>query len=330
MKFDIAIGNPPYQENDGGGQGTSAKPIYNLFVQHCCSLANHLVMIIPARWYCGGKGLDDFRTFMLYRANVVELYDFDKLYEIFDTVKIPGGICYFHIDNTQNKGLCRIHNRDNIADRRIVEQWSDCLIRSNKMLSILNKIVNPDNYSFDCIVSERKSYGLSSDALDNEKKYGLEKMSTIKNSEDDIRIIGVINNKREYRYVSKEYSGIRLDSTLDKYKVFLSKAISSGINDTILRPFIGLPNDICTETYLVIGSFDTKEQAENCISYINTKFFHACLLSKVTSQNISKSSFNLIPMQDFNESWADDKLYKNYGLYDEDILYIESSIRDIR
>ena len=157
----------------------------------------------------------------------------------------------------------------------------------------------------------------------------MEKMSITRNNENDLRVVGVVNNKREYRYIPYDYSGIRIDDTVGKYKVFLSKAISSGIKDTILKPFLGMPNDICTETYLTIGSFETREQAENCIGYINTKFFHSCLLAKVTSQNISRQSFSLIPMQDFDEYWDDSKLNKKYNLTDEEIHFIDSSIRDL-
>lgn len=331
MEFDIVIGNPPYQDNDGGGMGTSARPLYQEFVFRWTDIAHHLIMIIPARWYCGGKGLDDFRDFMLSQANLVEIYDILDEKSVFPNIKLPGGVCYFHINNlAANIKECKVVTADGVGYRDLKHQGMTVFIRNNRVYNILKKLARSSD-RMNLIVTERNPYGLPSDVFEQADKYGLPKIENKErkvcdnNGARGLKVIGVVNNKREERFIGRDYP-IKWNKAVDKYKVFISKAIMPKVLTTTLRPFIGYPGDICTETYLQIGCFDTLEEAESCISYIHTKIFHLGLLFRTTSQNITRQTFELIPLVKFDRIWTDDELSRVYELTDEEMRYIDEII----
>jgi site-specific DNA-methyltransferase (adenine-specific) len=331
MKFDVIIGNPPYQLSDGGGTGDSAKPIYNEFIDKAvCLNPKYISFIIPSRWMKGGKGLNTFRSRMIDDTRISEIHDFFDEKICFPNVNIDGGVNFFLWDRDYN-GKCNYYYHITYNDylfsfRFLKEQNYDKVIRDPRQRPIINKSLNGEE-RFSLLVSSRKPYGISSDLFNNPSNYGYEKIS--KSCFDgSVKIYGVKGKKggatRTSGYIHR--NKVDDDNSINKFKLFFSKAYM--LNSTIPPEIIlAKPNEICTETFLRIGCFDNERDCLNCLSYIKTKFFRALLLFNRHSLNISTSSFDLIPVQDFSESWTDEKLYKKYNLTQEEIDFIESMIK---
>ena len=319
MKFDVIIGNPPYQMSDGGAQA-SARPLYHLFVQQAKKLnPRYLTMIIPARWYAGGKGLDSFRDDMLHDERIRIIVDFPTSSDCFPSVSIEGGVCYF-LWNRDEKGLCKVSTikGDKVVSsmhRTLLENNSDVFIRYNDAISILHKVQNFNEETLKSQISSRKPFGFASNYLGYKLTY----------FKDCVVIYA--NKIKAY----EERSNINQNlNWVDKYKVYISEAYGMGKEipyQVVNKPFLGEPNTCCTETYIVIGPYDTKEQAENVLSYIKTKFFRFLVLLKKNTQHASRAVYSFVPLQDFSKPWTDEELYAKYGLSENEIAFIESMIR---
>jgi site-specific DNA-methyltransferase (adenine-specific) len=255
MQFDVIIGNPPYQLDDGGF-GTSAAPIYQLFVQQAKALEpRYLSMVIPARWFAGGKGLDEFREAMLDDDRLRSIDDYLSASDVFPGVGLKGGVCYFLWDR-ENPGACRVTTHfkdwpDSIADRPLLEDGADIFIRFNEGLSILKKVVAvetgqtnslalPDEKRFDQLVSSRKPFGLETTF----------KGKASKGAKD---VLVYQNGGTGYIDRSTISTGTDL---IDKWKLFAGYAApGTGNKDTyphriISTPFVAEPGTISSETYL--------------------------------------------------------------------------------
>lgn len=331
MKFDVIIGNPPYQLSDGGGTGDSAKPIYHLFIEQAIKLKPaYLSMIVPSRWMKGGKGLNEFRDAMINDTKISYIFDYENAHECFQGINLDGGVCYF-LRNEKYAGEVNYHfksiNGDiNHSKRFLKSNLSEKIIRDFRQLSILEKVAASNEQKFSEIVSSRKPYGISTDLFNDPKKYGYQKIPS-KAFENGVKIFGVYGNKggakRIVGFIDKK---LIENKKTDDYKLFHSYAYTT--TATVPPEIIfGLPGEICTETFLKIGSFKKEYFAINCLSYIKTKFFRALLSYNRIQKNLSKSTFDLIPLQDFSEPWTDEKLYAKYGLTPEEIAFIESMIR---
>lgn len=318
MHFDVIVGNPPYQLDDGGSKA-SAKPLYHLFVDQAIKLnPRFLTMIIPARWYAGGKGLDDFRDKMLTDSRLRVLVDYFDANDCFPGIDISGGVCYFLWDR-DNKGQCRVINKrkndTNEMTRRLLEEEADSFIRFNQAISILRKISAYDSVSsFMQIVSSRKPFGL--DTKPHLSKH---------DSPDNVFIYAYPENA----YVKANSISLNND-WVSEHKVFISYAYGERGDFpyfVIGKPFYGAPRTCCTETYLVIGPFSSQDKCENCMSYMRTKFFRFLVLLKKNTQHATSKVYQFVPIQDFSHPWTDEMLYKKYGLTEEEIAFIESMIR---
>jgi len=328
MKFDVIIGNPPYQLNDAGGDGSSATPLYHYFVEQAIKLSpRYLTMIIPARWYSGGKGLDEFREKILNDKKIAVLHDFPETSDCFPGLNIRGGVCYF-LWSKDHKGDSRIvnHIKDKVSvtERPLLEKGVETFVRYNQAIEILRKVLKTNPETMDKLVSSRNVFGIPSNFDKYSKNQSKDK--TIKLYRGD-RSSRTIEERTGYVNESVVVKGKEL---IDKIKVIVSKASPGGDeypHSILSRPMIAGKNSVCTETYLIISTTKNLKEAENLISYISTKFFRFMLALIKNTQNISKSVFAFVPLQDFSESWTDEKLYKKYKLTKEEIEFIESMIR---
>lgn len=322
MKFDVIIGNPPYQLSDGGDteerQRGGATPLYHYFIQQAKKLNPHfLIMIIPSRWFAGGRGLDDFRDEMLHDTHLKKLIDYPVSTECFPGVEIKGGVCYFLWDKMYN-GNCEITTiRNNIRStslRPMLESGCNTFIRYNEAIPIFRKVSYQKEKTFNNIVSNQKPFGLRTFFTGRTIKY-----------DNDV----ILYTNKDFGYVPRK-DITQNDKWIDKFKVYITMAYGAGEDfphQIINKPFLGKPNTCCTETYLVIGPFDSQQESENAISYIKTKFFRFLVLLKKNTQHASNKVYSLVPLQDFSEPWTDEKLYKKYGLTEEEIAFIDSMIR---
>lgn len=317
MRFDVIIGNPPYQLEDGGAQA-SAKPIYHLFIQQAKKLnPRFLTMIVPARWYSGGKGLDDFRNEMLHDRRIKYLVDYFDSQDCFPGIDLSGGVCYF-LWEKDYQGMSSITSyRDgkySTMERPLLENSNESFIRFNEAISILRKVQSHEEKEFSFFVSSRKPFGLETNV-------------TIHRSYSN-------NMVKAFAYPNDGYIEpnciLKNNAWVNEYKVLISYAYGERGSFPYLvlgKPFLGEPNTCCTETYLVIGPYANKQKAENVISYIKTKFFRFLVLLKKNTQHATSKVYSFVPLQDFSEPWTDEKLYKKYGLTEEEIAFIESMIR---
>lgn len=329
MKFDVIIGNPPYQLSDGGN-AASAKPLYHLFVEQAKKLnPRYITMIIPSRWMTGGKGLEKFRDKMIHDKSIIKLYDFIDSKDCFSGVDIKGGVCYF-LWSRDEKKECEIYTHSSYgtfySKRFLVEGNDDIYIRDSRMISIRNKANQYHEPSFMIKVSPRKPYGLSGDTFINPAKYNLPPLSDTPYS-DGYTVIGLERLKRVKKYIPKDYPLPKKEG-LDKYKIFVTRNYGCGeVGDVPATPVLATPGELCTETFVQIGPFETEKEMLNCYSYFKTKFFRMLVGICKQDQNASQRVYKFVPLQDFNEEWTDEKLYKKYGLNQEEIDFIESMIR---
>lgn len=326
MHFDVIIGNPPYQMSDGGN-AASAKPIYQLFVQQAKKLnPRYLVMIIPARWYAGGKGLDEFRDEMLKDNRIKELHDFPITDDCFPGVNIRGGVCYFVWERDKTEKLCNVitHIGKETSSIRRTLKYKDCdiFIRNGKSLSILEKINDKKEQKLSEFVSVRKPFGISTDFAQTDdfqnENVGLN---------DFVQCYG---KGLKIGFVEKKFV-TNHEKWIQKWKIFTSRAnnIGTELNDDNLNAIIGRPGEICTESYLVIGADLNLDETKtkNLASYLKTKFARFCHSLAKSSQDATSKTYQFVPLQDFSHPWTDEMLYKKYNLSSDEIAFIEKMIR---
>ena len=321
MKFDVIVGNPPYHISDGG-QAASSKPVYNQFVEQAIKLnPRYFSIIIPARWYAGGKGLDSFRSTMLQNNRIRKLVDYNNSADCFPGVNIAGGVCYFLWDR-EHQGDCEITNfsqqQTGSSESRSLNEYP-ILVRSNTAIHIIRKVLATSRKTMDKTVQSYSYFSVRS----------YERGSDQKQKANDVTLL----SSQGKGYFDKNRIEDK-NNILSKYKVIITYAMSGGNKPTSQGDFqvisslqILFPNEVCTETYLILGVFDNMKDAENMCSYVSTMTFRFLLLQALTSIHITKESFLFVPLQDFSHPWTDEMLYKKYDLKEDEIAFIESMIR---
>ena len=352
VKFDVIIGNPPYQENDNGhrdegaGKNASASPLYHKFLLSSMEISNIQCFIIPGRWAFGaGKGLKDFSLKMLNDPSIQNFVYYQNSKEVFPDNDIKGGIAYF-TRNTDHKGKANITIYT--KDKRKISRMdylntanSGRLIIYNELGTVLNKVNNEKDNSFvsiSTIISGRNPYGLQTNFFVNPKKAGINKVMDNRNDVSDLKIIGLgAKQSRTEKFVASNEKIPRGEENINKWKVFSPYAFGSGeFGETIPSPFVGEPGDIVTETFLRFGSFETRLEAENLLKYIKTKFFRALVgILKVTQH--STTTYEFVPLQNFTEDsnidWTksiqeiDNQLYEIYSFSKDEINFIENHVK---
>jgi len=317
MKFDVIIGNPPYQLSDGGF-GRSATPIYQKFVQQAKKLSpRFLTMIIPSRWFAGGKGLNDFRAEMLNDEHIRKIVDHEDASELFPGVDIAGGICYF-LWERDSTGLCEVvnmHNGTEVVSTRTLNEFKT-FIRHSQAVPIIRKVLAKKEKSMSEQVSSRKPFGLPTNARPSKS--------------GDIKLRW---NNGEGLFEQKNV--IVGTEMINEWKVITSKVSydhagqpdKNGMRKVLSIVDILPPGTICTETYIIAGSYKNEPEAINLASFLRTKFVRFFVSQLSFSQDITKDRFFFVPILDMKINWTDEMLYERYDLTEDEIAFIESKIR---
>ena len=340
IKFEAVVGNPPYQEDDGGAQ-KSARPIYNYFVDISKKMkATYVSMITPTRWFAGGKGLDKFRDKMLNDSHIRVLHDFLHPEDVFPDTNNRGGVCYFLIDQTYDntESLVDIitHDKKGVirySKRSMKTKDLDIFIRDAQSISILDKVISDENVeTMTSHISPRKPFGLDGNFIKSVDFY-----STTENLSNPVKCYGKAKN---VGYVERAIIKSHTE-WIDSWKVFMPYAnnIGTELNDDNQNTFVVAPNSICTETFLVAGADMalTQISAQNLAVYLRTKFARFLLSLAKISQHGTSKTYQFIPLQDFTANsdidWSksipeiDQQLYAKYNLTEEEISFIESMIK---
>ena len=318
MQFDVIIGNPPYQLSDGG-HGVSASPIYQKFVEQAKALEpRFLSMVMPSRWFGGGKGLAEFRATMLADNRVRKLVDFENAKDAFPGVDLAGGVCYF-LWNRDERGLCEVTNivgnSSESATERRLDEFST-FVRHSAAVPIIRKILHKNEPTMSAQVSSRKPFGLATNArpeatgdlvLRWEKGEGPFPRNKITVGSEIIDKWKVITS-----YVAYDHAGN--PGKDGKRKVFSKIDVLP-------------PREICTETYLVIGAYDSEIEAKNLITYMRTKFFRFLVAQFMYSHHLTRSAYDFVPVLDMKVAWTDENLAERYQLTGEEQEFIDSKIR---
>ena len=335
MKFDFVIGNPPYQE-ETNGVGRQAKPLYNLFMEQVKELHPQAIsLIIPSRWFAGGIGLDSFRTSMMTDRKLKYLVDYVNAKDCFPNTSISGGVCCFLWDS-KYCGDCKftnINGRNTTTMVRPLDEFP-VLVRYNQAVSIIHKIRTYQENPITDIVSPISPFGLSTK----------ERGSAQKENQNDLRVYSSVGSGFIPR--SEVSKGI---DYIDCYKLMVSQTSAEHAGEAgkdgkfrVLTSSMKVisPGEVCTHSYIVIGRFETKQEALNILSYMRTRFTRLLLLLAMSSIHLSKMTFSFVPLQDFTPTsdidWTksipeiDQQLYKKYGLDETEIQFIETHVKEMK
>jgi site-specific DNA-methyltransferase (adenine-specific) len=324
MKFDVIVGNPPYQLSDAG-HGRSASPIYHKFIEQAKKLNPlYLTMIIPARWFAGGKGLDEFRSDMLNDKRIRKLVDFENSNDVFPGVDVAGGICYFLWDR-DNPGLCEVTNFINGNEERSERTLNEfpIFIRHSKAIPIIRKVLAKKENSgknLSTVVSSSKPFGIRGHHAPS--KSGIPCYFT---------------QKQGLLYVKKEELNDSYN-LLDKYKLLIPRAPIAGQTD-FSKPVgfyydgnirIAKPGEACTESWIVAFASKTQKEVVAFKSFLFTKTVRFLLLQTVVSQDVTRSNFQFIPdLGKYEGVYTDEMLCKRWGITKEEWAFIDSKIKSV-
>ena len=323
MRFDVIVGNPPYQLNVGVEKKNYAVMIFQKFVETAIALQPRYVsMIIPSRWFTGGRGLDDFRDSMLNDKRLKEIVDYADSRECFEGVDVAGGAMYFLWDKNYG-GDCTYtyieRGERTTAVRDLAKR--EVFNRSPNADKIVDKIVAKSTNFLSAKVSAQTPFGFVSNFWDKDTPFS-----------GDVCVVTSKGNTFTPKVNVKSNH-----SLINKYKVVVTKATSEhagqsskdGTRKVLAKILLLEPNQICSQTYLVIDSFESRKDAESCVRYLKTKFCRFLLLQAISSQDLSRDKFCFVPDEIYHSKPNDADLYAYYELDTDDIELIEKSIKPI-
>ena len=319
MKFDVIVGNPPYQLNTAG-HGAQAAPIYHYFVRQAKKLnPRYMAFIIPSRWFAGGMGLNDFRDEMLNDKRIKVLVDYPDSDDCFPGVSIEGGVSYFIWDSEYN-GDCLVQtimgeDKSDIVTRALNEY--DIFIRQNRAVGILKKVQNHHEATVDAKVSGINPFNFATNFKEFDQMNNPDKIKIYAN-----KATGYIQRTKAQTH--KEW--------IDKYKVLVSEAYGGAGKkpwQVLGKPIMAEPGSVCTFTYIVTGVFDNKDSAQNYAAYIKTRFFRFLVSLRKNTQHSSAKVFSFVPDLPMDQEWTDEKLYERYGITPDEQEYIKSMVKEM-
>lgn len=323
MQFDVIIGNPPYQMTGGGG-GSNDSSIYHLFVEQAKNLEpRFLSMVIPSRWLAGGRGMDEFRREMLSDGHLRRLVDYTKMSVAFPGVDFEGGIGYF-LWNRDNTGRClyTLHLGD--QELETVERdlgAHEVFVRDSRAAVILDKVLSYNEPTMNELVSGDTPFGLATNFSDFKTK-------PFKGA---LELHVSINQKRSVAWMKDTVTKNR--HLIPAWKLFMPKAYGErgAIPANVLGPsIVAGPNAVCTQTYVTAGPFDSEAEAQNCQTYLRTRFARLLVSLRKITQDLPRSTYSWLPQQDWTHEWTDEALYEKYDITEDERAFIESMIRPMK
>lgn len=328
MQFDVIVGNPPYQVGDKKNEDDRAAPIYQHFVESALALdPRYMAMIIPSRWFTGGFGLDKFRARMIADRRLRTIVDNPKIYDCFPDAKIRGGVNYFLWDREYD-GDCefttRVDGQVVNTTTRDLREGDGVLVRDNLAASVIARVKASHRGPWgDTVCGPQMPFGQMRTNFDGD--------TTSPQSPDDVAL--VLGSRAGYvhpSHIDKNHAWI------DRWKVLLPMASSGDTNqdatgrivDVVLGEPIALaPGSACTQTYLIAGMFDNREETENYAHYLATKFLRFLVLQRKSTQHVYSERFRFVPALDMTRRWDDADLYEHFGLTEDEAAYIEATIK---
>ncbi len=326
MQFDVVIGNPPYQISGGGG-GTNDSPIYHQFVRQAIRMEpRFLSMVIPSRWMAGGRGLREFRAEFLGDRRIRTIVDFENAKDVFPTVGIGGGICYFLWDR-ESPGPCECtyhRNETTVGPHvRALDEY-DVFVRDTRAVNILRKVVAANERPFEDLVSGDTPFGLATNfsgyTRDAAPRAG------------QVRLYANVGTKRVSGAMPRKTIN-KNSNLIDVWKLFLPVAGSgrererSGVDLVLGPPIIGEPGSVCTQTYLVAAPLSSKAEAQSVASYLRSRLARFLVSLRKPAQHVFRGMYRWVPIQPWDRIWTDSDIYTKYGIAKEERAYIESMIR---
>lgn len=324
MKFDVIVGNPPYQL-ETGGSGRQAKPIYYLFVQQAKKLnPRFLSMIIPSRWFAGGMGMESFRNDMMSDRHITQMVDFANAKDCFPQNSISGGVCYF-LWERDRQGICTFTNVKG-SERRSRQRWLDefsTLVRYNDAVNIIRKVQEHNEKSVSELISPISPFSIPTHVRGEERPSPAHPIPLL--SSKGISYISdsvVVRKPDSFETFKVAISQTGAEHACEPDKMGMFRVLTSSIR---ILP----PNSACTHSYLVAGPLESEAECRGFISYLQTKFARFLVLQAVSSIHISRQTFSYVPTQDFSKTWTDEDLYEKYSLSYEERNLIDTMIKPL-
>lgn len=333
MKFDVIIGNPPYHLSDGSGGSTdSAIPIYQKFIKQAMKMnPKFLVMIVPSKWMVGGRGLDKFREDMISDDRLRVIVDSEDGSRFFPGLHLDGGVCYFLWERDYHGEVeytfTSYSGETTTCMRTLGNAYSKYVIRDNRVLSLIDKTSIAERFSK--IVSSTKPFGIRKYLFNDPGRYPDSNLST-EPFPNSVKVFGVKGIKggarRTSGFITRDTVTSNIDD-VDQYKLFFTTSYSA---NAVIPPDIisGNPGEVCTETFLEIGPFESEETRNNCKHYMETRFFRFLLYIAKGTMQVNRSIFQLLPLMDFTKTWDDKSLFEYFNLSQSEIQMITNLFED--